>query len=70
MALGVGTSRILGKIHYAEMQIKDKFFPCSITVMEDDKVDFLFGLDMLKGHQVIAIAKLFIQTRFTIFNGT
>mmetsp|Transcript_41299 Transcript_41299/g.36641 ORF Transcript_41299/g.36641 Transcript_41299/m.36641 type:complete len:129 (+) Transcript_41299:850-1236(+) len=51
MAMGVGTSKILGKIHYAEMKIQDKFFPCSVTVMEDDKVDFLFGLDMLKGHQ-------------------
>jgi len=52
IAMGVGTSRIIGRIHVVNMQILDKFFPCSITVLEDDKVDFLFGLDMLKRHQV------------------
>lgn len=51
MAMGVGTSRILGRIHIVNMQILDKFFQCSITILEDDKVDFLFGLDMLKRHQ-------------------
>lgn len=48
--MGVGTSKILGKIHYAELKIKGTIFPFSVTVMEDDKVPFLFGLDMLKGH--------------------
>jgi len=51
VAVGVGTSRILGRVHVVNMQILDKFFQCSITILEDDKVDFLFGLDMLKRHQ-------------------
>jgi len=51
--MGVGTSRILGRIHSAKMQIKETFFQLSITILEDDKIEFLFGLDMLKRHQVL-----------------
>lgn len=50
-AVGVGTSRILGRVHAADMEILDKKFTCSFTVLEDNKVDFLFGLDNLKRHQ-------------------
>mmetsp|Transcript_19147 Transcript_19147/g.18796 ORF Transcript_19147/g.18796 Transcript_19147/m.18796 type:complete len:125 (+) Transcript_19147:636-1010(+) len=51
IAKGVGTSRILGKIHAAQIQIGDVFFTTSITVLEDDKIDMLFGLDNLKRHK-------------------
>jgi DNA damage-inducible protein 1 len=50
MAIGVGSSRILGRVHAAEMEILGKKFVCSFTVLEDNKVDFLFGLDNLKRH--------------------
>jgi hypothetical protein len=32
----------------AQIKIGKSFFTCSITILEDDKMDFLFGLDMLK----------------------
>jgi DNA damage-inducible protein 1 len=51
MAMGIGTSRILGRIHAANLDIFDKKFTCSLTVLEDNKVDFLLGLDNLKRHQ-------------------
>ena len=51
MAMGIGTSRILGRVHAADMEILGKKFTCSFTVLEDNKVDFLFGLDNLKRHQ-------------------
>ena len=51
MAMGIGTSRILGRVHAASMEIMGKTFVCSLTVLEDNKVDFLFGLDNLKRHQ-------------------
>merc|ERR1712183_500060 len=58
-AVGVGTGKILGRIHLCPIKIKNHFFPCTITVMEDNNVeekdgknmDFLFGLDMLKRHR-------------------
>lgn len=49
-AIGIGTSRILGRVHASNMEIMGKTFVCSFTVLEDNKVDFLFGLDNLKRH--------------------
>lgn len=56
-AVGVGTGKILGRIHIAQVQIADHHFPCTITVMDseqglgDKNMDFLLGLDMLKRHR-------------------
>eukprot|EP00533_Pseudo-nitzschia_delicatissima_P003864 CAMPEP_0116091874 /NCGR_PEP_ID=MMETSP0327-20121206/7738_1 /TAXON_ID=44447 /ORGANISM="Pseudo-nitzschia delicatissima, Strain B596" /LENGTH=449 /DNA_ID=CAMNT_0003583255 /DNA_START=99 /DNA_END=1448 /DNA_ORIENTATION=- len=35
MAVGVGTGKILGRIHIVQLQIGDYHFPCSITIMDD-----------------------------------
>mmetsp|Transcript_7100 Transcript_7100/g.11966 ORF Transcript_7100/g.11966 Transcript_7100/m.11966 type:complete len:145 (+) Transcript_7100:710-1144(+) len=51
MAVGVGQSKILGRIHLADMEIGGVLLQCSFTVLEDNKVDLLFGLDNLKRHQ-------------------
>ena len=51
MAQGVGTSKILGRIHLADMFVGGQLLQCSFTVLEDNKVDLLFGLDNLKRHQ-------------------
>lgn len=51
MAVGVGSSRILGRIHLADMEVGGIILQCSFTVLEDNKVDLLFGLDNLKRHQ-------------------
>jgi len=57
VAVGVGTGKILGRIHVVELDIEGHLFPCSVTVMDsesglgDKNMDCLFGLDMLRRHR-------------------
>lgn len=51
VASGVGTGKILGKIHMVQMKLGNSFFPISVTVLEDDKMECLFGLDTLKRYR-------------------
>lgn len=35
VAMGVGTGKILGRIHIVQLQIGGTYFPCSVTIMDD-----------------------------------
>lgn len=67
VAVGVGTGKLLGRVHVAPLLIQNRFFPVTLAVLEsvsttnsnqsipenhqDGGVDFIFGLDMLKRHK-------------------
>jgi len=51
MAQGVGTQKILGRIHTGQIQIGHNFIGSTFSVMEDQPMDLIIGLDMLKRHQ-------------------
>merc|ERR1719414_1012543 len=51
VAKGVGTQKILGRVHMAQIQIEKDYLTSSFSILEDQPMDMLLGLDMLKKHQ-------------------
>lgn len=53
VAIGVGESVIIGRIHAVQLKIGHMFYTCSITVLEKLGQGMLFGLDMLRKHACV-----------------
>ncbi|XP_056645454.1 protein DDI1 homolog 2 [Diorhabda sublineata] len=72
IAKGVGVQKIIGRIHMVQIQIENVFLTTSFSVLEDQPMDMLLGLDMLKRHQccidlkdnVLRIGTTGTETRF------
>jgi len=52
IAKGIGTQKIIGRVHMVQIQIENAFFTTSFSVLQAQSMDMLLGLDMLKRHQV------------------
>ncbi|XP_019868049.1 protein DDI1 homolog 2 isoform X4 [Aethina tumida] len=51
IAKGVGVQKIIGRIHMVQIQIENIYLTTSFSVLEEQPMDMLLGLDMLKRHQ-------------------
>ena len=51
VARGVGSSRIVGVIHAAQIKIMNKMIATKINVIENNEVGLVFGLDSLRAHR-------------------
>ena len=51
MAVGVGTQKILGRVHMYQLQIGEHHLPTSFSILEKQDMDMIIGLDMLKRHR-------------------
>jgi len=72
IAKGVGTQKIIGRVHMVQIQIEDQFLTSSFSILEEQPMDMLLGLDMLKRHQCcidlksneLVIGSADVRTRF------
>lgn len=51
VAKGVGIQKIIGRVHMVQIQIENDFLTSSFSILEEQPMDMLLGLDMLKRHQ-------------------
>ena len=51
IARGIGTQKIIGRVHLCPVQIQGDFLPTSFSVLKEMDNDIILGLDMLKRHQ-------------------
>jgi len=52
-AVGVGSAPILGRIHLTQLKFGSMYLQTSISVLENQKLDLIFGLDMLRRWQAV-----------------
>ncbi|XP_026685944.1 protein DDI1 homolog 1-like [Diaphorina citri] len=72
VAKGVGIQRIIGRIHMVQVVIEKDFLTTSLSILEEQPMDMLLGLDMLRRHQccidlkrnVLRIGTTGTETRF------
>ncbi|ESS65398.1 DNA-damage inducible protein DDI1-like protein [Trypanosoma cruzi Dm28c] len=50
---GVGVRRTLGVVHMAMVNLGGLHIPLSLSIIDDDKMEFIIGLDQLKLHRMI-----------------
>lgn len=72
VAKGVGVQQIIGRIHMVQVAIERDFLTTSLSILEDQPMDMLLGLDMLRRHEccidlrrnVLKIGTTGTETRF------
>ncbi len=60
VAIGIGTQKVIGKVHLSTVQIGGDMLTASFQVLQSQTEDMLLGLDMLRRHQVQLSLSMFV----------
>ena len=47
VVVGLGTKKIIGKIHYLDIQLENFNLPCRFTIIDDDDIKIILGLNSM-----------------------
>lgn len=50
VAQGVGRANVVGRVHMAQIKVGTAFIAVSFLILEENSIDLLFGLDLLRRH--------------------
>lgn len=53
LAVGVGSQKIVGRVHMYALELAGSHLPTSFSILENQPMDMLLGLDMLRRHQCV-----------------
>jgi DNA damage-inducible protein 1 len=63
---GVGSDKIMGRIHYIELQLECGIYACGFTVCSNNEIGAILGIDMMRN---LGIILDFTKNKLSFENG-
>jgi len=63
---GVGSDKIIGRIHYIELELECGVYPCGFTICSNNEIGAILGIDMMRN---LGIVLDFTKNKLSFENG-